>query len=248
MKKLILVFVMLFCIGSFLFANELTDYVNKSDSSFTYKLDSVVKDSNASTFVVNMTSQTWQSVPLTHTVLIIYPNAPVIKDTAVLLNTGGSYSKDDVWTTIGATLAKMVSCPVVIVFDIPNQPMWGKTEDALVSYTFKEAFTTKDYTEWPLLFTMAKAVSKTMDITEAISKEQLGIDINKFIVTGASKRGWTTWMAAATGDKRIVGMMPIVFDFLDMKSQIKHQRDYYGDLSIKIGDYTSLKFDEVILY
>lgn len=40
---------------------------------------------------------------------------------------------------------------------------------------------------------MTKAVIKAMDTVEDFSLKNYGIKINKFMTTGKSKRGWTTW-------------------------------------------------------
>ena len=245
MKKLTIIFVLLLACSS-IFASILTDYVYKPDGYYNYGLTSLNSDEGATTLVVNMTSQFWQDTPITNTVVIIVPKSSKITDTAVLLNTGGSYDGSPLWAQLGTQMAKIVSCPVCIVFDIPNQPMWGKKEDALLSYTLKQALDANDLTEKPLLLQMAKSVVKSMDTIEALSQDKLGIHIKKFIITGASKRGWTSWISAGTKDKRIVAIMPIVFDWLNMKEQIPHQRDYYKELSVEIGDYTQLNFDKLV--
>jgi len=43
-------------------------------------------------------------------------------------------------------------------------------------------------------------------------------EIDAFCVTGASKRGWTTWMIS-TVDKRVKCAIPVVLDCLNLKEQ-----------------------------
>ncbi|MBQ7257820.1 MAG: hypothetical protein IJS60_09040 [Abditibacteriota bacterium] len=245
MKKLLLPILLLFACSS-LFASILTDYVYNDDGTYKYNIKETKSENGINIIVVDMVSQTWQDVQIKNTVVLLVPDDLKIKDTAVLLNTGGSYDNSSIWASLGGMLAKLVSVPICIVFDIPNQPMWDKKEDALMSWTFKQALDDKDFTKKPLLLQMAKAVIKSMDTIEEVSKEKCDTKIDKFIITGASKRGWTSWISAGTKDKRIIGIMPIVFDFLDMKEQLTHQKEYYGDLSIQIGDYTELNFDKII--
>ena len=40
-------------------------------------------------------------------------------------------------------------------------------------------------------------------------------DIERFVIAGASKRGWTTWTTGAV-DNRVVAMIPMVMPILNM--------------------------------
>lgn len=59
---------------------------------------------------------------------------------------------------------------------------------------------------------MTKGAVRAMDaITEFAG--QKNIKVEKFMVAGASKRGWTTWTTAAV-DKRVFAAVPIVMVFI----------------------------------
>ncbi|HEX9995715.1 MAG TPA: PhoPQ-activated protein PqaA family protein [Abditibacterium sp.] len=184
-------------------------------------------------FNLRLTSQTWQGKPWTHRLQIFKPDNLRHPDAAILNVSFGSGSLPE--SILGHAMANATGAYVVNVFNVPNQPLFGKTEDELVAHTFAKYLETGDET-WPLLFPMTKSVTKSMDALEEWSEEAEGGKISKFIVFGASKRGWTTYLVAA-GDPRVVGAVPIIYNNLDLPAQIAHQRDIWGETSRLAGPY-----------
>ena len=60
--------------------------------------------------------------------------------------------------------------------------------------------------------------------------------VDKFVVAGGSKRGWTTWTTAAV-DPRVVAICPIVIDMLNVVPSFKHHWKAYGFWSPAVGNY-----------
>jgi PhoPQ-activated pathogenicity-related protein len=108
------------------------------------------------------------------------------------------------------------------------------SEDDIIAYTWSKYLRTGDET-WPLRLPMTKAVVRAMDTITAFSDKR-GVRVNRFIVGGASKRGWTTWTTAAA-DKRVTGFVPVVADALNLLPNIGHEYQCYGKWPPSLDSY-----------
>lgn len=227
------------------FPPDLGAYVAKKDSATAWTVASKEADFPA---VIKLTSQSWKNGLWQHDIITSFPNPtrsnpePKNPGVALIFVTGGKPNAADKAMT--DALAQASGLPVFSLFQIPNQPIEGRNEDDLIAHTFQKYMETGD-TEWPLLLPMTKSVTTAMDAI-VDSTKSTPRPIRKFIVFGASKRGWTTWLAGATQDRRIVGIAPCVFDNLNFDAQLKHQLDSWGKYSEMIGDYTSRGLQEIM--
>jgi PhoPQ-activated pathogenicity-related protein len=89
---------------------------------------------------------------------------------------------------------------------------------------------------------MAKAGFQTMRAAQEFLAVK-GINIKGWIVSGASKRGWTTWaIGAATCEScvNILGIVPMVPIVPNMVKEIHRQWQSYGGFTFAFSDYTVL--------
>jgi PhoPQ-activated pathogenicity-related protein len=187
-------------------------------------------------------SQVWHGITWEHRLQIFRPEKLEYPQFCTLYNTGGSGSERN--TQQGVRLARDSGAVYAILYNIPNQPLYGgKVEDELVVYTWLKFMETGDES-WPLHFPMAKAVLKAMDAIQAFTREAGFSAISRFLVHGASKRGWTTWLVGASRDPRLQAIAPMVIDVLNVQKQAIHQREAYGTFSEQIDDYTRMGIPE----
>jgi PhoPQ-activated pathogenicity-related protein len=214
---------------------DLFNYVKKPDDSFSWKLASKAELGAGTVYTLHLVSQNWQGIVWEHDLQVFLPKGVKPGSKMLLWNQGGKASPAS--ALFGMKLAQDAQAPVALLFGIPNQPLLdGRREDALIAETFVRYLNTKDE-NWPLLFPMVKSLVKAMDALQQFAQQEWGTRIEGFIVTGGSKRGWTTWLTAAA-DARVKAIAPLVIDTLNMQLQLPHQLKSYGHYSEQIADYT----------
>jgi PhoPQ-activated pathogenicity-related protein len=245
----------LVCSARFALAAEtaLDRYIAKPDPSYEYHLVNSSDLPGGKLFVVEMTSQTWRTtnevdrVQWKHWLIITKPDE-VKWDKALLFISGGGNDSPAPTTPDGnlARIAAETHSVVVELKDVPNQPLTfaGETtsrhEDAFIAYTWDKFLRTGDET-WPARLPMTKAAVRAMDAIQDFCKSDAfgKITINNFVVAGGSKRGWTTWTTAAV-DKRVIGIIPIVIDLLNIVPSFKHHYQAYGFWAPAVQDYVDM--------
>eukprot|EP00742_Colponemidia_sp_Colp-10_P016726 GILJ01019200.1.p1 GENE.GILJ01019200.1~~GILJ01019200.1.p1 ORF type:complete len:325 (+),score=52.99 GILJ01019200.1:265-1239(+) len=91
---------------------------------------------------------------------------------------------------------------------------------------------------------MTKAGVKALDALQTILPNYIGgTPINKFVVAGASKRGWATWLVGAAEavrpNNRILALVPIVLDALHMHDFMHRHYTALGGWSFALKDYVN---------
>ncbi len=220
---------------------DLFSYVGRRDPETRWRKASEESAGGERVIVLELVSQVWRGSSWKHEVRVVQPETEAPSDVVLLVVSGAPAG----WRRFDyeRRLAALSGSPVAVLSDVPNQPLFfGRREDDLLAHTFAEYLKTGDE-DWPLLFPMTKAAIEAMDAVAELSAKEWGRPVERFIVTGASKRGWTSWLAAAA-DPRVAGVVPIVFDNLGFGPQMRHQFAVWGEYSGELGDYTSRRLQE----
>ncbi|MCZ6893889.1 MAG: PhoPQ-activated pathogenicity-related family protein [Gammaproteobacteria bacterium] len=227
----------------------LDEYVATPDPNYKYTIVSEEALDGYTHVVVDMVSQKWLTKkeidkPIWRHWLALSIPDEVTSNRGLLYIGGGSNGggppKPSPLTSYIAKTTKTVAAELHM---IPNQPLVfagdGKPrkEDAIIAYTWDKYMQTGDE-KWPLRLPMTKAAVRAMDtITEVTAGlEGGGPTVDQFVVAGGSKRGWTTWTTAAV-DKRVIAIVPLVIDMLNVSPSFSHHLQVYGKYARAVGDY-----------
>ena len=230
-------------------SGALASYVARPDKSLAWHEVDSGTIGNVQYVEYLLTSQTWRGIEWKHQLFVLRPQNMVRDEKHALLFVHGGRWKPEYEGERGRTqlpseallfarLAESIHAPVGVLRQVPFAPMFDRTEDALIAYTFDQYLQTGEK-DWPLLLPMVKSAVRAMDAMQSIVKERWGAPIDSFTVSGASKRGWTAWLTAAV-DKRVMAVAPMVIDVLNMGAQMDHQRETWGEVSEEIRDYAAL--------
>ncbi len=225
-------------------------YVHKEDPTYRYEVVNTIKGDGYTTYIVDMVSQTWRTTEdvdrteWQHWLNIVKPD-DVQFDKAMLFIGGGSNGGSAPERADGLATALAVNTKSVVaeLKMVPNQPLEfrqdGKrrVEDDLIAYTWIQYMDTGDET-WVARLPMVKSAVRAMDTVQSVlaTEEAGGLDVDGFVVAGGSKRGWTTWLTGAVDD-RVVAIIPIVIDVLNVRESMLHHYAAYGFWAPAIWDY-----------
>ena len=232
----------------------LDDYVAAPDPSFSYRLVRTLPGQGWTAWVLELTSQSWlrpDEVDRTlwqHWLTIVKPDR-LSTDMALMLIAGGNNGSKPPEKVDAALplIATGTGAVVAGVQQIPNQPLRfagedePRREDALIAYTWDRFLRTGD-ARWPARLPMTKAVVRAMDAVAAFcaAPEHGGLKIERFVVSGGSKRGWTAWTVAAV-DRRVAAVAPAVIDVLNLEKSLVHQYRSYGFWAPALADYERMR-------
>lgn len=225
----------------------LDDYISKPDPAYSWRVEKTIPGNSSTTYIIHLTSQTWRTKedvdrPLWEHWLVVVKPSKLKTDKAFLAISGGSNdgSMPKGASTVVSRIAEATGSIVAELKTIPNQPLTfnndghPRKEDDLIGYGWSKFLDTGDPLWLPRL-AMVKSVVRAMDCLQEWSEKD-GAKIDKFVIAGASKRGWTTWLIGAT-DPRVEAICPIVIDVLNAGQSIKHHAAVYGFWAKAIGAY-----------
>lgn len=228
----------------------LTEYVNLEDANYSWKIQKVETHGDLTFAVIDLKSLEWLSSeqvnrPQWQHWLELYIPKQAESEIALLYVGGGRNGRPapEFEHSLEATIALQTQSVVGLLGQVPNQKLIfnedtiERREDRLLAHAWTQ-FNAHNDPQWIPLLPMVKSVVRAMDaITEITASDEIeSPPIKEFVVTGGSKRGWTSWLSAVA-DERIIAIVPAVFDALNSARSMEHHFKAYGYWSHAIVDY-----------
>ena len=241
-------------------------YVAAPDSAYAWSKVRDLPGEGCTAHILEMTSQRWLTpadvdrTEWRHWLTIVEPES-VRSDFALLYIHGGD-NDDEPPKAIRPAYARIARATGTVVAElrmVPNQPLLFtgadalRKEDRLIAYAWRE-FLRRGDPVWLPRLPMTKSAVRAMDTITAWSASRRGeggaeeghagaaeggtgrLRVDRFVVVGASKRGWTAWLTAAA-DRRVVAVIPMVIDLLNLEASFRHHFAAYGFWAPAIGSY-----------
>jgi len=238
--------------------NVLDSYVARPDPSFDWKVAGLFKGEGYHGVVLDLTSQTWLSAEQTdrsvwkHWLTLAIPDR-LTSDKAFLYIGGGANDRAAPGnaTPRFAQMAIDTGSVVAELGQVPNQPMRladtpdvARNEDDIIAY-LQARYDAEKNPEALVRLPMVKSGAAAMTAIQQFMKTE-NRAIDGFVVAGGSKRGWTTWLVGLE-DPRVIGVIPIVINVLDVDATTRHHWEAMGYFSPALGDYINHKLipDEI---
>jgi len=231
----------------------LDQYVYKPDPNYHFEIAYQGKKEGYTFYVLKMISQHWLTEEEVdepewwHWVSVVIPDS--VKHSTGMMWIGGGAKDDELPEEPGDIIlqsALLTNSITAEIHNIPNQaltfkhdPYGPRFEDELIAYgwrKFLEGGAKDEDAIWLARLPMTKAVVRAMDAVSELVSTERNEPLDQYLVSGASKRGWTTWTTAAVDD-RVIAIVPIVIDLLNVVPSFDHHWRNYGFWAPAVGNY-----------
>ncbi len=231
----------------------LKEYVHAPDSTYRFEIVHSVPGEQFDYHVLKMYSQHWLSPEIVdktewwHWVSMVVPKDTPFQTGMLWISGGNTNSKlPETPNELILAAATRTNSVVAQIHNVPFQPItfandtFGERyEDEIISYgwrKFLEGGAKDEDAIWLARFPMTKAAKLALDAVTEVIKTNYNKELKSFVVGGASKRGWTTWTTAAVDD-RVIAVVPVVIDLLNLVPSFQHHWRNYGFWAPAVGDY-----------
>ena len=235
--------------------NVLDRYVATPDPTFAWKVEKTFTGTGYRGAVLELTSQTWMTAAESdrpvwkHWLTVTIPDRLTAQK--AFLYIGGGSTTTAAPASASPRFAQMAVDTGSVIAElgqVPNQPIRfaetptvGRTEDDMIAY-LQSRYDAQKNPNALVRLPMVKSGTAAMTAVQQFLASEAGgkANIDGFVVSGGSKRGWTSWLVGLL-DERVIGMVPIVINVLDVDATTRHHWETMGYFSPALGDYVNHK-------
>lgn len=209
-------------------------YVGVPDANFRWVVTSRSAAAGGQRYELDMTSQVWRGMLWRHRISLVKPTGKRPSTALLILRPGnmGEFRGELEW------FAAQTGTPCAVLSGVPNEPLFGRTEDDLMGFTL-EQFLASGEADWPLSLPMLKSVRRAIDALQSLSQAEFGARIERFVIAGHSKRGGTAWLSAVV-DTRVAGIVAVGYELVNIPAQIAHLQVCWPDAMQRNASYRSV--------
>ena len=238
--------------------DSMKDYIESTKNEFSYEIEDIIYEDEWTGFHIKMISGEWldkkkvEDVEWSHYVDIVIPKETQTETGIMFIDSGVTDETYFRLDSISLDYALKTKSIIVNIHNIPAQPInflasdqESFYEDDLIAYSwsqFLERGAKKEDIEWLPRLPMTRAVVRSMDLAQEIALQN-NKELSDFVVSGASKRAWTAWTTAAVDD-RVVGVVPMVIDMLNLVPSFENHYRSYGEFSPAVQDYVNYNIQD----
>jgi PhoPQ-activated pathogenicity-related protein len=229
-------------------------------------------------YMLNVTSLEWldtaraigpNGATWSHQVMVVVPKKLTVQNISTVVMTGGCNegkgtgptppTAKDEYLAVADNIAYQTGSVAVVVYQIPNchytfpsdPSLKRRSEDSLIAWAWYEyVVDPKHDPEWLPRLPMAKAGFQCMKAVESYLQQKKIANPKGWLVSGASKRGWTTWMVGATtpfdGLPNVIGIAPLVPIVPNLVAEVHRQWMSYDGFTFAFTDYAAVNFTQLI--
>ena len=121
----------------------------------------------------------------------------------------------------------------------------AREEDSLIAYSWRQYAFNVSRPDINVFFPMVRAAIRSMDAMTAFMRLEFDSNVDSFIFTGFSKRGWATWLTGALDQERVKAIIPGVWDAINFPEIFQNQWRSFKGWSFAIKDYVE---NQIVAY
>ena len=172
---------------------------------------------------LTFTSFEWAGEKWRHPCMVLLPDRTVQEFRGAAAIIAGNGSNPDGVPFSYAEAAALMGIPTLAIIGADPGPHYGGKNEGAVMAVMQAKFLATGDPHWIGYAALGKVIIRAITAMQAVP----GVEATRFVVTGGSKRGVASWVAAGADD-RIVGAYPEAWNLANFEAQLQLEAERLG--------------------